>query len=236
MKRRVIKVGYRRYRVELPGGDRSEFSYREKPRKWDSNLLSFVDFEPSEYRFSLWWDGAFMEYLPRELDVLLFIVRFGYGVRDQHLVPSELLADLGLVYQSGSWLDSWGCTGEREVVFPKGPIKRPLFRNLHLMGYPPIIPVVQKSRIVNRPYAPKVRAEVKIPKLDFAKLEKPRRRRRSISWLWADPVEASYGSWQHRGGFYCSQSDEECVFTLEIGEEAEKAHQARKRLSSTLQE
>ena len=90
LKRRVVKIGDRRYRVELPGGDVSEFSYRERRRQWDSLAQSYTDFDPGEKRYLLAWASVFMDSFAKEEDVLLFIIRFGYGISDKHLVPSEI--------------------------------------------------------------------------------------------------------------------------------------------------
>ena len=89
MKRRIVKIGDRRYRVELPGGDVSEFSYREKPRRWDPDQCVCVDFEPDEDRYLLSWEGLFMDSFLREVDVLCFIIRFGYGVEGKTRLPPE---------------------------------------------------------------------------------------------------------------------------------------------------
>ena len=106
MKRRVIKISDRRYRVELPGGDVSQFSYREKPRKWITAKYSYADFEPDEDRYTLSWEGLFLDTFRTEIDALLFIIRFGYSIKDTDLVPSEILADFQLTYEAGDWVDS----------------------------------------------------------------------------------------------------------------------------------
>ena len=67
MKRRVIKISDRRYRVELPGGDVSQFSYREKPRKWITAKYSYADFEPDEDRYTLSWEGLFLDTFRTEI-------------------------------------------------------------------------------------------------------------------------------------------------------------------------
>jgi hypothetical protein len=253
MKRRVVKVGECRYRVELPGGDLSEFSYREKPRKWNPDLCSYVDFEPDEDRYILSWEGLFMDTFLKEQEVLLFIMRFGYSIPDEDLVPSEILTDVNLVYEAGDWVDEWGCPDQHDVIFAIGDIQRPPERNIRFEGYPRITPKkregwyegtwIDKHGVSRSYYGPSYRrrddeivAEIKIPELDFEELEKPKRRRRTISRDWGDPSECAYGGWgKLRKPDGEQRPEEECVFTLKIGKAAEKEHQARKKRSIPLQ-
>jgi len=243
----------------LPGGDVSEFSYRETPRKWNPDLCTYVDFETGEDRYVLSWEGLFMDSFPKEEEVLLFIIRFGYDIQDKQLVPSEILADFNLVYEGGDWVDEWGCPDRHEVVFAIGQIQRPPQRNIHFGGYPRITPA--RSGWVEGTYfddngvahtyshtshysrEPEVVAEIEIPELDFEKLEEPKKRRREVPRNWADPGDPGYESWSRWKLETARRTvkrdripDEECVFTLETGKNAEKAHKSRKKKASNLQE
>jgi len=244
MKRRIVKVGDRRYRVELPGGDTSEFSYREKARRWDPDQCCYVDFESGEDRYILSWEGLFMDSFICEEDALLFVIKFGYSINDKNLVPSEILADFNLVYEGGDWVDEWGCPDEHEVMFSMGKIQPPAIRNIRFEGYPRITPKIR----------PKVHyydddgwgdavvvAEIEIPKLDFEELEKPKQRRRACASNWSDHSDPGYESWMRhrldvaRKTRRRAPADAECVFTLKIGKDAEKAHQVRKKGLISLQ-
>lgn len=230
MKRRVLRIGDRRFRIELAGNDVSEFSYREKPRRWDPVRRIHVDFEPEEDRYILTWDNMFIESFRREEDVLLFILRFGYDISDRYLVPSEILADFNLVYEAGDWVDEWYCTDRHEVIFTQEPIHRPFNRNIRFVGYPRITPEApQKQQSFHRydweaTRRREVVAEIEIPELDFAKLERPRIRRRQVPRNWADKSESAWGAfWSRNRIIPIPPPDEECVFTLKSGAEAEKA-------------
>jgi len=253
MKRRVVKVGDRRYRVELPGGDVSEFSYRESPRRWDPDQCSYVDFELDEDRYTLSWEGIFMDSFPTEADVLLFILRFGYSVDDKFLVPSEVLADVNLAYEAGDWVDEWWCQDKHEVVFALGEVKRPEDRKIRFEGFPRI--TSKRDTWVEGTYFDakglphayhvlgrgrrfhEVVAEIKIPELDFEELEKPKRRRFEIPRTWADHSECAYGGYSvRRRPEPTFRPDKECVITLKSGKAAKKAFESRKKKTLDLQE
>jgi len=247
MKRRVVKVGDRRYRVELPGGDLSEFSYREKPRRWDPDQCTHLDFEPGEDRYLLSWEGLFMDSFPGEIDVLLFIIKFGYGVGDNQLVPSEILTDFNLAYEAGDWVDVWNCPDQHDVVWAMGEIQKPVIRNIRFEGYPRITPKI-KAKVEgwdNDSWDQRrtVVATIEIPELDFEKLEEPRKRRRECSRAWADRSDPSYESWMYwkldaarRRKKRDRTPDAECVFTLKSGVEAEKLVKPREKQEKALQE
>ncbi len=258
MKRRVVKVGDRRYQVTLPGGDVSEFSYKETPRKWNPDLCTYVDFESDEDRYVLSWEGLFMDSFPSEEEVLLFIIRFGYSVGDDALVPSELLADFDLVYEAGDWVDEWYCPDQHEVIFALGEIQKPDDRNIRFEGYPRITPrrewqegtyfdetgaVHTYSHTGHYSQESEVVAEIEIPELDFEKLEEPKTRRREISRKWSDTSDPGFEAWMgwkldiaRRKRKRDRLPDAECVFTLQIGKKAEKAHEARKKKAFALHE
>ena len=201
-----------------------------------------------------------MDSFLREVDVLCFIIRFGYGVADNDLVPSEILTDFNLAYEAGDWVDEWSCPDEHDVVFVMGEIQRPPDRNIRFEGYPRITPkqegwhegtYIDKDG-VSRIYYERntncharsrydVVAEIEIPELDFEKLEEPRKRCRKVPRSWADCSDPGYEVWMRQklqsARFHERRDripDEECVFTLKIGKDAEKAHLARKKRGSAL--
>lgn len=250
MKRRVIKVGDRRFRVELPGGDVSEFSYREKARHWDPYQGTHVDFEAEEDRYLLSWEGLFLDSFRKEEEALLFILRFGYSISDQHLIPSEILADFNLVYEAGDWVDEWRCSDRHEVVFALGKIQRPVGRKIQFQGYPRITPKKPKKRPIGFRLSgaedegeTEVVTNVEIPKLDFEELEKPKERYRTIPRTWADLSDPGCESWMRwkldrlrRLGQGPGPSDADCLFPLESGEAAVEAFEERKKSKSALPE
>jgi hypothetical protein len=240
MKRRVVRIGDRRFKVEIPGGDVSEFSYHEKPRRWDPDQETCVDFGPEEDRFVLRWDGVMVDTFWREEEVLLFILKFGYSIGDKQLVPSEILADFQLVYEGNAWVDEWSCEDQKQVLSTLSSIIRPADRRIRFEGYPRITPKQRPIGFV-RPWedndwdysTSEVVAEIEIPELNFEELEKPRKRRRTIPRNWRDPSDPSLEHWNaykaSRQSNRDRYSDAECVFTLEIGEKAAESHEKRQQ-------
>lgn len=222
MKRRVVKVGDRRFRAEIPGGDVSEFSYREKARRWDPDQCSYVDFLENEDRYILSWEGIFLDTFRTEVEALLFIIRFGYSIDDRYLIPSEILADFNLVYEAGDWVDEWYCPDRHEVIFALGEISKPPNRKIRFEGYPRITPHHAPTYKRSHSWEKyEVVAEVQIPKLDFDELEKPKQRRRRIERNWSDPSDPSLAGWLKFKMARVTQkdrmADEDCVFTLKSG-------------------
>jgi hypothetical protein len=244
MKRRVVRIGDRRFRVELPGGDVSEFSYREKPRRWDPDQCSYIDFEPGEDRYVLHWEGMFLDSFEKETDVFLFVLRFGYGISDECLVPSEILADFNLVYEAGDWVDEWNCPDQHEVIFALGEPKRPENRRIRFEGYPRITkksaePIEKTGWDNDRDqyYRAPLRVDIEIPVLDFSKLEEPKKRRREVPRSWSDLSNLEYELWvRHRPEKPDPHPEQSGVFSLKSGPEAEKAHLARKKAKTDLTE
>lgn len=243
MKRRVVRIGDRRFRVELPGGDISEFSYREKARRWDPDQCSYIDFEENEDRYTLSWAGLFLDSFPNEVETLLFVIRFGYSLPDKYLVPSEILFDFNLVYEAGDWVDEWLCADKHEVIFNANCGMPPKNRKIRFEGYPQITKKseepVKKGWDNDRDqyYHAPLRVDVKIPVLDFAALEAPKKRRRQIPSDWADLSNAEYEIW---GSFRSEKADphpeQSGVFSLKSGAEAQEAHLARKKVKTDLTE
>lgn len=66
--------------------------------------------------FALRWDGLFVEEFSSELEIKLYLIRLGYGIEIQYLIPSELLADAGLRYMTGDWVDEFTCTDKNDEI------------------------------------------------------------------------------------------------------------------------
>ena len=249
MKRRVIKVSFRRYRVELPGGDINILTYGDKPRAFDSELEQFIDFGLGEERYDLVWDGIYLESFVREAEVISFIIRFAYSMKGEHLIPSEILADFNWIYEGGDWVDEWECPDWHEITPALGPIIRPFDRKLrfedHRITVDERLAFDRQERegdndasvrsMLARHARSKVRSfgnwrtrrpprKLVIPKLDFAILEAPRRRRRAIAWDWREPFGRGFEHWNQerarRQSNYDRLPDEECLFVLKSGAEA----------------
>ena len=237
MKRRVLRIGDRRFRVELPGGDISEFSYREKAHRWDPDQCSYLDFEEDEDRYILSWERLFLDSFQTEIDTLLFLIRFGYSLPDKDLVPSEILLDFNLIYASGRWVDEWCSPAGDEVIYAKDIGAPPKNRKIRFEGFPTITqeaaePVERKGWDNDRDqyYHAPLRVDIKIPVLDFAALEAPKKRRREIPRSWSDLSNLDYESWSHfRVEKPYPHPEQSGVYSLRSGEEAQKAHSARKK-------
>lgn len=244
MKRRVVRIGDRRFQVRLPGGDISEFSYREKPRRWDSAQLQYLEFEEGEDRYILHWEGLFMDSFEKESEALLFILRFGYSISDKNLIPSEILADFNLAYDDNSWVDEWGCQGEKTATFCFGDLTRPENRKLLFEGYPQIVTEPEQVRVSSgwdndrdRYFPAPIQEVLVIPVLDFAALEAPKKRRRVVSRDWEDVTNKEYETWSSwRKEVPDPKPFESGVFSLKTGAAASEAFQARKKAVSDLPE
>ncbi len=248
MKRRMIRTGDRRYQIELPGGDVSEFTYRDLPRPWDPDSCSYLEFETGTNRYSLSWEGNFIDSFPREEEVLCFLIRFAYTIEEDHLIPSEILSEFWLGYENGDWVDEWGCPDCNQVVCVHK-LTFPTKRKLRFTDPAPhALCRTRKGRDSDgrkkdwvdadwEPVArPRVKKEDLIAELDFAELEKPRKRRVKCSRDWSDWPDLGYEAWMRSklknarlGQEPDPTSDQGCVFELKSGLEAEKGHQARKK-------
>ena len=237
MRRRVIRIGDDCYRVELPGGDISKFAYQSREECYVGDKTVDPDLE----QHLLFWEDAFMDSFAVKEDVLMFILRFGYSIADYHLIPSEILADFGLVYTTGVWVDSWNLAEWREVrpvSSNVARILRPANRLIHFSDYTPNChatrnrltdPYFDEKGILqleaskeHRTRRREIVADIKIPKLDFEKLEKPKRRIRRISLSWRDRSQFAFGGFGRRESDAPDLTpDEECVFTLKSGNCAE---------------
>jgi hypothetical protein len=230
MRRRVISTGEDRYRVELPGGEISEFTCLDRKKH-----------SPGREQYLLFWEDTFISDFTTKEDALMFVLRFGYTIADYHLVPSEVLADFGLVYCTGTWVDSWSSIGHREVrpvSSNVAHILRPVHRRICFTDFTPNCHATRnalknsyfdKKGILNlgtseerRSKRPEIRANIEIPKLDFEKLEKPKKRFRRISLNWRDRSQFAFGGYGRRKRDEPDLTpDEECVFTLKSGDCAE---------------
>ena len=149
-----------------------------------------------------------MDFFVKEEDVLLFIIRFGYGIIDKHLVPSEILADFNLVYEAGDWVDEWYCSDRHEVIFELKGTWRPIDRKIRFGERSRTTP--KQTEVAAHAEITRSRAEhigTRFARYLSRKLEKPD-----------------------------LMPDEEGVFTLQSGEAAEKAFEERKKRTSDLQE
>lgn len=62
----------------------------------------------SSTKYVLVWDNVLTVQFGSLPSLKDYIVRLAYGIRDQYLVPSELLYDAGITYQDVKlWVDSW---------------------------------------------------------------------------------------------------------------------------------
>lgn len=113
------------------------FKWRDLPRPLDEKKtpqLVFRDFEPGEARVQMLWEGTQCEKFTDEVQLKTYIMRFVYNINIQHLIPSEVLADAGLVYETRDWVDEWYCTDKNsEIVKASGTICRPSTRKIRFL-------------------------------------------------------------------------------------------------------
>lgn len=113
------------------------FKWRDLPRPRDEKVIPqagitrFRDFRPGENKVQLIWDGTSCEKFVDEVQLKLFLIRFVYNIDQRFLVPSELLADANLVYETGDWVDEWFCTDQNdEIIECPREIYRPTDRKI----------------------------------------------------------------------------------------------------------
>jgi len=237
MRRRVIRTWTSdredHYRVELPGGDVSKFTCQKREEIDITNPAI-----PDREQHLLFWEDTLIDSFAVKEDALLFVLRFGYSTPDYHLIPSEILADFGLVYSTGAWVDSWTLTEHREVRPVSSnvcQILRPPNRLIRFTDYKPHLqapktllksPYFDEKGILNlessRAREHEIAANLEIPKLDFKKLERPKIRIRRIERDWQDWSQFAFGGCGRRRPDEPDLTpDEECVFTLKSGNFAE---------------
>jgi hypothetical protein len=198
IKRRLALVGQDRYRATFPKGDQALFTIEEY------GVLGSETFQSHPWGVS--WEGVSLESFAHKEEAVCFVIRFAYGIAPYHLIPSEILADFGLTYESGGWVDGWlhpsGMLGH-EVVFKPGGVERPQDRKIRYQEW-------KKGRIT-----------------DFPKREKPKNRLLRVM----EGLRRRKGQTRRR---LPELSDDECTFTLKSGSEAEKAYEGEKRRISDL--
>jgi hypothetical protein len=99
----------------------SRFGWLDLPRPRtvapDSHILGGIrDFEPGENRVQLIWDSIDLEEFLNEVGPKLYIIRVVYDIKNYELIPSELLYEAGLVYETGDWVDEWGCNDHNNEI------------------------------------------------------------------------------------------------------------------------
>jgi hypothetical protein len=111
--------------VAMSDGDAlpTKFQWRDLPRPKDeiqpipqAGVVRFRDFKPDEHRVQLMWDGMQTDTFLNEVQLKQFIIRFVYMLSNDELIPSELLADANLVYDTGDWVDVFGCRDVNDEI------------------------------------------------------------------------------------------------------------------------
>lgn len=94
------------------------------------------DFKPDEHKVQLLWDGMQTDTFLNEVILKQFIIRMTYNIGNNELVPSELLADANLVYETGDWVDVWGCKDKNdEIIECPREIFRPNDRKIRVYSH-----------------------------------------------------------------------------------------------------
>jgi hypothetical protein len=152
----------------------TKFKWADLPRPpvktvLPSGALSvyYRDFEPDEDKVRLIWDGVDSESFLNEVELKIFIIRFVYNIIDSHLIPSELLAEANLVYETGDWVDEWWCTDKNtEIIEADRQIYPPANRKIRIASSTRQVPrpvpglVGQTSRFSRRSGKPHIHAKV----------------------------------------------------------------------------
>lgn len=98
------------------------FKWRDLPRPQDESIIPqtgitrYRDFKPGEHRVQMLWDGDKCETFVDEVQLKMFIMRFVYNIDQRFLIPSEVLADANLVYETGDWVDEWFCLDKNDEI------------------------------------------------------------------------------------------------------------------------
>ncbi|KKL73900.1 hypothetical protein LCGC14_2070230, partial [marine sediment metagenome] len=118
----------------------TKFEWRDLSRpiiekkQGQSGFATYRDFRDDENKVMLLWDGINTDEFLNEVVLKQFIIRLTYNIGNDELVPSELLADANLVYESGDWVDVWGCRDKNdEIIECPRKIFRPADRNIQIM-------------------------------------------------------------------------------------------------------
>lgn len=102
--------------------DRHEVSWEE--RKW-MEMRDEGSLMCNEWILS--WGGMAVSTHLTENDVLINLIRMAYQIEAGKRIPSEILADAGLEYENGTWIDSWSefitSEDDENIVTIKDPSK-----------------------------------------------------------------------------------------------------------------
>lgn len=145
MRRRITWFLNNRTAIAMSPGDvlPTKFEWRDLPRPSDIveetihgvvyNRTTYRDFREDEHKVKLLWDGTQCETFLNEVVLKKFIISLVYMIGKDDLIPSELLADANLVYDTGDWVDEWGCKDKNEEIIecPRE-IYRPTTRKIQI--------------------------------------------------------------------------------------------------------
>lgn len=115
--------------IKADGGQTTrQYKWHKKDREFNYRSARF---ESVRAKHILFVDGMELLDFEHEEDLKEYIIRGVYGL--EALIPSEVLADAGLVYEDGSWIDEWYNFSEEKKIVPfSGTIFGPYDRNLVL--------------------------------------------------------------------------------------------------------
>ena len=105
------------------------------PTNFSWDVRSWVSSEDGKQgdHFTLSWEGVWVHNFGDEPSLKEFLIRFVYGIQDNFLVPSELLADANVIYESEEWVDDWfSQRDEGRLIEAPRQIVRPYDRNIRL--------------------------------------------------------------------------------------------------------
>jgi hypothetical protein len=173
-----------------------------------------------EPQWTLEWDGLQVDLFPNEPVLRQYLIRFAYGIENKYLIPSEILADAGLHYTTGDWVDSWVCTDENceiALVPENVSLAAPPNRNIRLPRLPEERPQIRAQFLRLQRGANGEKPRLKLIQVEGTPAEpRERTRFRKIEPSWRDPSSFS-GAVSFLGIPLWGRSsdrllDEECVF------------------------
>lgn len=145
MRRRITWFLENRTAVAMSPGDvlPTKFEWRDLPRPSETisetynevifARSTFRDFREDEHKVRLLWDGMQCETFLNEVILKQFIIRLTYDIHNEVLIPSELLADANLVYDTGDWVDQWNCMDKNdEIIECPRELYRPANRKIRM--------------------------------------------------------------------------------------------------------
>ncbi len=88
------------------------FTWNHRSREMGSLGARSPQTEPV---WELYFDGEAEERFSSLGELKCHIIRFVYDIRDEELIPSEVLYDAGLLYVTNEWVDGWSKLGSLEV-------------------------------------------------------------------------------------------------------------------------